>query len=288
MDIVKSKRNILLYVIFTFVLFGLLLATLGAIATYIFHGAPLAMRWLTAITAWTPTIVLLMLFKKLYPDSTIKAFYKKAFRQKLNVKLLVTITLLQILIFASSVFMASILGKVPTFSLIDASLAIVLPALFFTLIQGATGEESGWRGYLLPAITEKVGVVKGSLIVSLIWAFWHAPIWFLGTGYHGAELVKYIIVFVICITSLGFVIGICYFRCHNLFVPILIHFTFNFLGELFSGDLIDLVMWYAVFYLMLAFGFYFWHKSNRVDLSKENNQEESSDSLIEKQIQEAK
>lgn len=75
-------------------------------------------------------------------------------------------------------------------------------ALFFTLIQGATGEETGWRGYLLPVVEEKYGVVKGSLIVSLIWAFWHAPIWFLGTGYSGMALLQYITAFVVCISSL--------------------------------------------------------------------------------------
>ncbi|TAH65791.1 MAG: CPBP family intramembrane metalloprotease [Anaerolineaceae bacterium] len=53
-----------------------------------------------------------------------------------------------------------------------------ISALFFTLIQGALGEESGWRGDLLPAVEEKLGVVKGSLIVALIWSFWHAPIYY--------------------------------------------------------------------------------------------------------------
>lgn len=80
---------------------------------------------------------------------------------------------------------------------------------------------------------------------------------FLGTKYSGTELIQYITAFVICITFLGFMIGICYHRCKNLFVPIWIHYIFNFLGEMFAGSMLDLVNWYAVFYFIAALGFFF-------------------------------
>jgi membrane protease YdiL (CAAX protease family) len=183
-----------------------------------------------------------------------------AFHAKLNLPLLAAASILQILIFTLSVCMVSIERAVPTVYLFDFSFRNIVSALFFTLIQGATGEESGWRGYLLPAMEKKIGVVKGSLSVGLLWSFWHAPIWFLGTGYTGAELIKYITGFVICITSLGFIIGICYHRCKNLFVPIWIHFLFNLCGETYIGSMADLVAWYAAFYLISAIGFFLWHK----------------------------
>ena len=259
----KTKNYIVQYVICTYGLFVLLMFTLGGIATVLLHGTPLVMRWLTAIMAWTPTYVFLIMFKKLYPNRTVMDFYKKAFSEKLNIRLLTITSLIQTLIFIASVFMVSIQKGVSAISLLDLSFPTVLSALFFTLIQGALGEESGWRGYLLPAVEKKLGVVKGSLIVALIWSFWHSPIWFLGTGYTGAILVKYIIVFVICITSFGFIIGICYHHCKNLFVPIWIHFMLNFFGETFTGSQVDLITWYAVFYLITALGFLIWHKNNK-------------------------
>jgi membrane protease YdiL (CAAX protease family) len=256
----KTKNYIIQYVICTFGLFVLLMFTLGGIATVLLHGTPLVMSWLMAITAWTPTCVFLIMFKKLYPNRTIKDFYKKAFSKKLNIRLLTITTFFQILIFIASVFMVSIQKGVSTISLLDLSFPTVISALFFTLIQGPLGEESGWRGYLLPAVQEKSGIVNGSLIVALIWSFWHTPIWFLGTGYSGPTLVKYIIVFVICITSLGFIIGISYHHCKNLFVPIWIHFMLNFFSVTFTGSRVDLVTWYAVFYFIAAVGFFLWHK----------------------------
>lgn len=257
-----SQKYTVRYVLYTYTLFPLLLLIFGDIATVLLHGTPLAMRFLIAITAWTPTYVWLLMFKKLYPNSTVKAFFKRAFSEKLDLRLLATTTVLQMLVFIASVYMVSVQKDIVTIELFDFSVPVVTSALFFTLIQGPTGEETGWRGYLLPAIVKRIGVVKGSFAVSVIWSLWHAPIWFLGTGYSGIVLVKYILVFVICITSVGFVLSICYHHCKNLFVPIWIHFLFNFLGEMYSGSMVDLVTWYAVLYLILAVGFYIWHKRN--------------------------
>ncbi|MDD4494691.1 MAG: type II CAAX endopeptidase family protein [Eubacteriales bacterium] len=264
MNAIRIKNNYeVQYVIFTYGLFGLLIFSLGGVATFLMHGTPLVMKWLTAITAWTPTYVFLVMFKKLYPNSSIKSFYKKAFSVKLNIRLLAATTIMQIAIFASSIYMVSIQRGVPAKSLLDFSYSTMASALFFTLIQGPAGEESGWRGYLLPAIEKKTGVIKGSLIVSLIWAFWHAPIWFLDTGYEGTALIRYIIVFVICITSFGFILGVCYLRCKNLIVPIWMHFLFNFLGETNKGSRIDLVTWYAALYFIMAAGFFLWIRNNK-------------------------
>jgi len=262
MNTTISQKYTIRYVLYTYALFVVLLFIFGGIATLLLHGAPLVMRWLIAITAWTPTYVLLLMFKKLYPNSTIKAFYKRAFSQKLDLRLLVTTTFLQILVYIASVYIVSVQRDITTIDIFDFSFSTVMSALFFTLIQGPTGEESGWRGFLLPAIEKRMGVVKSSLVVSVIWSFWHAPIWFLNTGYSGVVLLKYIIVFVVCITSIGFVMSICYHHCKNLFVPIWIHFLFNLFGEFYIGSMVDLVTWYAVFYLIMAVGFFVWYKRN--------------------------
>jgi len=256
----KTKNYMFLYIVYTYGLFALLLIVLGGIGTILFNGTPLVMKWVVSITAWTPTYVFLLMFKKLYPDSTLKEFYKNAFRKKINIRLLATTTLIQTIIFLLSVYMISVQNGVSVFSLLNFSNEVIIPTLFIILIQGPTGEETGWRGYLQPAIEEKFGVVKGSLIVGLIWAFWHAPIWFLGTGYYGTELLKYIIEFFISIASLGFIIGLCYHYCKNLFIPIWMHFVLNFLSQTCTGSQLDMVTWYALFYLITAIGFALYHK----------------------------
>lgn len=265
----SSQSGALRYVVYTYVLFVVLMATLGALATKLLHGTPLVMRWLTAIVAWTPTYVLLLMFSRLCPNTTIREFYRAAFSERLDRRLVATTTIIQVAIFFASVSLVSVQEGVTVMSLLDLSFPSVVSAVFFTLIQGALGEESGWRGYLSPVAEKRFGVIKGSLIVSLIWSFWHAPIWFLGSGYSGFALLRYTIAFAICITSVGFVMGLCYHSCRNLLVPVCIHFTLNFLGGgIYKGPMVDLVSWYALFYALTAAG-YFLTERRKWELARE-------------------
>jgi uncharacterized protein len=42
-------------------------------------------------------------------------------------------------------------------------------------ISSALGEEIGWRGFLLPRLTTRMGFTLGCLASGLIWAAWHYP-----------------------------------------------------------------------------------------------------------------
>lgn len=54
------------------------------------------------------------------------------------------------------------------------------PALnIFTTI----GEEWGWRGYLVPELAKRLGIVPNMLVSGAIWGLWHAPITALGHNY---------------------------------------------------------------------------------------------------------
>jgi hypothetical protein len=55
-----------------------------------------------------------------------------------------------------------------------------IPATFLLILVlgGPLGEEPGWRGYALPLLIPKLGPLFASLVVGLLWAFWHLPLWF--------------------------------------------------------------------------------------------------------------
>lgn len=38
------------------------------------------------------------------------------------------------------------------------------------------GEEVGWRGYLLPRLSQKMGAFRATLAVGLVWALWHTAL----------------------------------------------------------------------------------------------------------------
>lgn len=56
---------------------------------------------------------------------------------------------------------------------------ILIPISFPLLMAGNLGEEIGWRGYATERLLSRYGIISGSLILGVLNAFWHAPLYWL-------------------------------------------------------------------------------------------------------------
>jgi len=50
--------------------------------------------------------------------------------------------------------------------------------IIMMIFLGGGQEEIGWRGYIMPYLEKKYGLIIGGLILGIIWAIWHLPLWF--------------------------------------------------------------------------------------------------------------
>ena len=89
---------------------------------------------------------------------------------------------------AAVVVLAMVLGTTGLRFNDPAQLYLVVPVFLVVLVLGGPlGEEPGWRGLLLPTLTERTSFPVAGLVVGLVWASWHLPL-FLIPGTPQAEL----------------------------------------------------------------------------------------------------
>jgi hypothetical protein len=87
-----------------------------------------------------------------------------------------------ILIFGGSTFIAWFLPELfgeKRLPMLLPSIWIFIPYLIMMILLGGGQEEFGWRGYALSILENKFGIWFANIILGLIWAFWHLPLFFI-------------------------------------------------------------------------------------------------------------
>ncbi|EGT3786155.1 CPBP family intramembrane metalloprotease [Clostridioides difficile] len=203
------------------------------------------------ISAWSSTFAFMILFKKIYPGKKFLVHVKDRFRNKLKFSTVSIIISIQVLIAVVVIFILASKnhGIMPNFTVSSWGAFIYL--FLKNLFAGSLGEELGWRGFVQNHLQKRHSPLKASIIVGFWWGMWHLPIWFT-TGFKGLDLIKYIIFFMIAIISISIIMTTFYNLNKTLIIPIAIHQLFNFLIGIINGDLIELINYYAMLYLIFA------------------------------------
>jgi membrane protease YdiL (CAAX protease family) len=87
------------------------------------------------------------------------------------------------------------------------------------------GEELGWRGFALPRLAARLGLARASLLLGLVWAFWHLPLFFVREAdTYGQSFVIY----AVQVVAISVAIAMLYARTEGgLFLPMLFHAAVN-------------------------------------------------------------
>ena len=130
---------------------------------------------------------------------------------------------------ASEVLGAIVLpGVVASYQPVTLGLVAGYPlALVTTLVLGGPlGEEPGWRGFALPRLQVAYGPLPGSVILGVLWALWHMPLFW--TGVWNPPTAANIVTFIVMITLLTVVMTWVFNNAGgSLLITMLMHASFN-------------------------------------------------------------
>jgi membrane protease YdiL (CAAX protease family) len=115
-------------------------------------------------------------------------------------------------------------GSWPRFG--DTALYVMLAAtIFSTVVGGQAGEEIGWRGYALTRLTTRMGLAGASVLLGVIWAAWHLPLFFIPRTDLTEQSFPF---FLLAVTPLSTAIAWLYWRTNgSLLLTMLMHAAIN-------------------------------------------------------------
>lgn len=130
-------------------------------------------------------------------------------------------------------------GSIGTF---DVSALARLPLLAATALpNGPLAEELGWRGFLLPRVAARMSLLKASVLIGVVWTFWHTPLFFApaGTFISGAPVTPAAVgIYLMLVTGLSVLIAWVWRHANgSVLLTILMHLAINVnaLGLLFPS-----------------------------------------------------
>ena len=124
--------------------------------------------------------------------------------------------------------------------------------VIFQLMTGAVGEELGWRGFLLPRLGKRFGVMTAAWLMAILWSLWHiAGFFFPGTPHY--QLIP-IVPFLLLIVFFGFYLAFIFNRTgDSVLATILAHLALNISLGAGGVQLSSPVFWWVLVGIYGAF-----------------------------------
>jgi uncharacterized protein len=119
-------------------------------------------------------------------------------------------------------------GVLGSFQSLTLTLVLSYPVAFVStfILGGPLGEEPGWRGFALPRLQPLHGPLLGSIILGILWACWHLPLFW--SGVWTPPTIPNIVMFILVITTLTIMMTWVFNNAKgSLLITMLMHASFN-------------------------------------------------------------
>ncbi|NWG19145.1 MAG: CPBP family intramembrane metalloprotease [Chloroflexi bacterium] len=179
-----EMRSLLAFVGLTFgiswvVWLSLAAAVNGLLPVPVTSSSVTFMVWMIA-GAWAPTVAALLITARTEGRAGVRSLLSRLGRWRVNwrwygVALLLPFSLAAL----ASVMHVALGGNPPPGPAMEpffAPLIVLLVSLpIHLVVGGALAEEPGWRGYALPRLQQRLGMMGAGIVLGLIWWTWHWP-----------------------------------------------------------------------------------------------------------------
>lgn len=122
-----------------------------------------------------------------------------------------------------------------SFLIVMKDLLLYTVVYVFLSLLTAAGEEIGWRGFMLPALLERIGEKKAITAVSLFWCLWHLPLLIWGGYMEGTPLWYQLIAFLFCIFPIGVIAALLTIRSGSVWPAAFLHAAHNAFDQAVFG-----------------------------------------------------
>lgn len=247
----------------------------GVLESYKIIKLPFPNILLVAIAQFGPTLAAFYLTFKRNGKSGVFSLIKQALNFRIPFFWAAIIFLLPFALSASAWLLVLNFNRTYLPSQFLSNPVLIIPSfLIIFILQGPIPEEFGWRGYALPRLTEKFAFMKATLLLGVIWAFWHLPGFFMeGVSQSSMPIIPYFIT----VVALSIIIAWIYYGTgHNLLAALLTHTMFNLSIALFppmefkKGADMSGFIYLSILYVIAAFIIYSRVKKFGVDYGRNN------------------
>lgn len=186
------------------------------------------------LSTFGPAISAIILTAMISGKAGLREFFGRVVKWRVGIRFYLAVTLLPLALFLLPYGVAFLLGgDIPSFA--SVSFMAALGVFTGNFLRTGGQEELGFRGFAQPRLREKFGAISTSLIIGVLWFFWHLPlyIWISGTSQYGSSLVNGVIWQV----AVTFLFTWVYDRTSSILMPMLLHASINSIGMLLNAGI---------------------------------------------------
>lgn len=184
---------------------------------------------------FAPGIVAILLTARRGGATGVRALLSRLFRWKVGTRWYVfAASYVAVVKLVAAAAHRVIAGEWPPFG--QAPLYLLFVAVIFSTPFQA-GEEIGWRGYALPRLSSRIGLASASLVLGIIWAVWHLPLFFIADTTTSGQSFP---VYLLSVTGLSVAFAWLYSRTGgSLLLVMLLHAAANNMKDIVPSGLRD-------------------------------------------------